>query len=280
MTTPQKTVDQETADKFANSWNNVYNPSVYTREQVLDWISPWLPSDIRGKTVLELGSGSGALLHHLATMAPKLLQGVDLGSSVHTAQALLGDRAKVIHGDITQHHELLEQLGQQDRCYSIGVLHHLKQPRDGFESLLRLTKKGGHFHAWVYAHEGNAIIRGLVDPLRKLVNHLPWWLNKYAVAWPLSWPFLGYSKMCCLLQRLTKKSELPLPLFRYMLWIGQRDFNFHHHVAFDQLVTPTTHYIPRSTIESWLEDERVLPNSRYIEFRNGNSWKFGGQIKS
>lgn len=280
MTPPQKTVDQETADKFANSWNNVYNPSVYTREQVLDWIAPWRPCDIKGQTVLELGSGSGALLHHLATMSPKLLQGVDLGSSVHTAQNLLGDRAKIIRGDITQHHKLLEQLGQQDRCYSIGVLHHLKKPREGFESLLRLTKKGGYFHAWVYAHEGNGIIRGVVDPLRKLVNHLPWWLNKYAVAWPLSWPFLAYSKMCCQLQRCTRKSELPLPLYRYMLWIGQRDFKFHHHVVFDQLVTPTTHYIHRSTVETWLNDERVAPNSRYIEFRNGNSWKFGGQIRS
>ncbi len=280
MTTPRTTVDQETADKFANSWNNVYNPSVYTREQVLDWISPWQPDDIRGQSVLELGSGSGALLHHLATMKPKLLQGVDLGSSVNTAQKLLGNSAKIIRGDITQHQKLLEQLGQQDRCYSIGVLHHLKQPRDGFESLLRLTKKGGHFHAWVYAHEGNALIRGLVDPLRKLVNHLPWWLNKYAVAWPLSWPFLAYSKICCLTQGLTGKHDLPLPLYRYMLWIGQRDFHFHHHVAFDQLVTPTTHYIRRSTIELWLNDDRVIPNSRYIEFRNGNSWKFGGQIKS
>jgi SAM-dependent methyltransferase len=280
LATPQKTVDQETADKFANSWNHVYNPSVYTREQVLDWISPWQPDDIKGQSVLELGSGSGALLHHLATMKPKLLQGVDLGSSVNTAQKLLGDSAQLIRGDITQHQKLLEQLGQQDRCYSIGVLHHLKQPRDGFESLLRLTKKGGHFHAWVYAHEGNALIRGLVDPLRKLVNHLPWWINKYAVAWPLSWPFLAYSKICCLTQDLTGKHDLPLPLYRYMLWIGQRDFHFHHHVAFDQLVTPTTHYIHRSNLELWLNDDRIIPNSRYIEFRNGNSWKFGGQIKS
>ena len=71
-----------------------------------------------------------------------------------------------------------------------------------------------------------------------------------------------------------------LPLYRYMLWIGKRNLSFHHHVAFDQLVTPMTHYITKQRVEKWLSDERVEPGSTYIEFRNKNGWKFGGKIKS
>ena len=271
-------IDQSTADKFANSWNNVYDPSVYTREQFLDWIAPWTPESIKGKTVLELGSGSGALLHHMAQCAPKLLRGVDLGSSVLTAQRLLGNRAVIEKGDITNHADLLARFGQQDCCYSIGVLHHLTHPEHGVETLLRMTKPGGHFHAWVYAYEGNFVVRSFVDPLRKLVNHFPWYLNKYGIAGPLSVPFYVYSQLCRGLRSIFR-APLPLPLYDYMLWVGQRDFKFHHHVAFDQLVTPTTHYIRRESIESWLNDERIEPLSRYIIFRNGNGWKFGGQLK-
>lgn len=272
-------IDQETADKFATSWNNVYDASVYTREQFLDWIDPLTAEDVAGVEVLELGCGSGALLHHFADLNPKSLMGVDLGDSVETARKLLGERAKIEKGDITKSEELLKALGQKDLCYSIGVLHHLTYPKEGVETLLRMTKPGGRFHAWVYAKEGNFVVRTFVDPLRKLVNHLPWAVNKYAVALPLSVPFFVYSKLCRGLSAILGES-LPLPMFAYMLWIGKRDFNFHHHVAFDQLVTPTTHYIDKKTIEAWLEDDRIESSSRYIVFRNGNGWKFGGRIKA
>jgi len=119
----------------------------------------------------------------------------------------------------------------------------------------------------------------LVDPLRKLVNHFPWWMNKWLVAFPLTLPFFLYSKSCRLLSKVFGE-KFPLPLFSYMLWIGQRGLDFHHHVAFDQLVTPMTHYIDRQRIERWLADDRVEPGSSYIIFRNGNSWKFGGKIKA
>lgn len=38
--------DQETADAFANSWNNLPRGSVYTEPQVLDWFYPLTPKDI------------------------------------------------------------------------------------------------------------------------------------------------------------------------------------------------------------------------------------------
>lgn len=268
-------VDQETADKFANSWNNVYDPSVYTEEQFLDWVEPWTKDELEGKSVMELGCGSGALLTHMSKMSPSKLTGVDLGSSINTAKKLLGDAAQIENGDLTDHQDLNQRFGQQDHVYCIGVLHHLKEPEKGIESLLTLTKPGGKFHGWVYAHEGNAVVRYFVEPIRKIVNHFPWFINKYAVAWPLSVPFFIYSKLCCMLAK-SLGENLPLPMMGYMLWIGKRNFSFHHHVAFDQLVTPTTYFITKERVEKWLSDERVEPNSTYLVFRNKNSWKFGG----
>jgi len=271
--------DLETSKKFSNSWNNVYNPSVYTYEQVTEWISPWNVSELEGQSVLELGCGSGAILYHLQNISSIRLSGIDLGSSVTTARKLLHEDVNIIQADLTDHKKVLSLLGKFDRCYCIGVLHHLSEPQKGFESLLKLTKPGGYFHAWVYAYEGNWVVRIFVEPLRIIFNQLPWWINKFFIALPLSIPFYFYAKLCSLLKKFGI-SNLRIPLFDYMLWISKRDFRFHHHVAFDQLVTPTTHYIKRGRIEKWLEHPQIDPNSIYIKFRNGNGWKFGGRIKN
>jgi len=271
--------DFETAKKFSNSWNNVYNPSVYTYEQVTEWIAPWNVNEMKGQSVLELGCGSGAILDHLQKICNISLTGIDLGSCVDTARKLLNENVNIIQADLTDHKYILSLLGRFDRCYTIGVLHHLREPQKGFESLIELTKPGGYFHAWVYAHEGNCIVRIFVEPLRIFANQIPWWFNKFIIALPLSVPFYFYAKLCSLLKKFGF-SNLRIPLFDYMLWISIRDFRFHHHVVFDQLVTPTTHYIKRERIEKWLKHPLIEPDSIYIKFRNGNGWKFGGRIKT
>lgn len=252
--------DAQTAAAFANSWNRV--GGVYSREQFLDWIAPLTPADLTGRDVLELGFGNGSLLAHAAAARPRRLAGIELGDTIAHARKIVGPLAELHRGDLTT-----AALGQFDVVYCIGVLHHLADPRAGFESVLRHTKPGGRFHCWVYAHEGNAVIRWTVDPLRRIASRLPWWLTKYGLALPLVIPYFLYAKLHL---PFTKR----LPLGEYTLWIARERFRFFHHVAFDQLVTPRTTYLRRSTIETWLADPRV--SSSYIRQRNGNSWIFGG----
>lgn len=269
--------DQATADAFATSWNNVWDASVYTREQFLDWIAPWDEAAVRGRSVLELGCGSGALLVHFAALGPSRLVGVDLGASVERARGLLGPRAEVVQADLTDAAALRARIGRFERVYSIGVLHHLREPERGVASLLAMTLPGGRFHGWVYAHEGNAVVRWLVEPVRAVASRLPWRVTKYGVALPLAVPFFLWSKSCAAVA--STGARLPLPLWDYLLWIARRGFRFHHHVAFDQLVTPQTSYIRRERVERWLADPRIEPGSAYVVLRNGNGWKFGGRIR-
>ncbi|MGH7272348.1 MAG: hypothetical protein ACREJ3_18115, partial [Polyangiaceae bacterium] len=70
-----------------------------------------------------------------------------------------------------------------------------------------------------------------------------------------------------------------LPLAQYSRWIARRPFAFFHHVAFDQLVTPQTHYLPKGEVRALLEHPDVDEETTYIIQRNGNSWKFGGRKK-
>jgi SAM-dependent methyltransferase len=169
-------------------------------------------------------------------------------------------------------------LGAFDFVYCIGVLHHLNDPEQGFEAVLRHTRPGGRFHCWVYAEEGNGFVMRVVDPIRRRVCRLPWWVTKYAVAMPLALPYFAYAKALQGAARLGGTDIVAkLPLGEYSLWIARREFPFFHHVAFDQLVTPQTHYISRGTIATWLQRPEVDRDSAYILRRNGNSWKFGGR---
>jgi SAM-dependent methyltransferase len=271
--------DLRTATAFAQSWNRVGPGSVYTWEQFLDWFAPLTPPDLEGRTVLELGFGNGSLLFHVAACHPARLAGVDLGDTAEQARRNLAHlpegAVELYHGDLTR-----VSLGEFDVVYCIGVLHHLRDPQDGFLSVLRHTGPGGRFHCWVYAREGNTAVVALVDPLRRIASRLPWWFTKYALATPLVLPYFLYAKALRALVRVwpgAPERLSGLPLLRYSLWIAERPYWFFRHVAFDQLVTPQTVYLRRDTIERWLKHASVDPGSEYVVFRNGNSWKFGGK---
>lgn len=276
------TKDWQTAQAFAASWNRVGVLSVYSHEQFLDWFDPLTPAQLEGRSVIELGFGNGSLLYHVAACRPARLCGVDLGDTLEQAQRNLahvpGGVLDLHQGDLTQ-----VDLGTFDVSFCIGVLHHLQDPHAGFRAVLRHTRPGGRFHCWVYAREGNGLIVGLVDPIRRVASRLPWWLTKYFLALPLVIPYYVLAKATRHLVRAqpTSRSWLAwLPLLDYSLWIAERPFWFFHHVAFDQLVAPRTAYLRREVIEGWLCDAEVEPQSTYLVFRNGNSWKFGGCRRS
>jgi SAM-dependent methyltransferase len=270
------TDDAKTASAFASSWNNLPLGSIYTTEQFEDWFLPLKKHDVEGKTVLELGCGNASLMVHVAGWNPSFLEGVDLGNSVVSARTNMEatgfKKWSVVQDDLTKY-----QGPGFDVVYCIGVLHHLEDPKKGIEAVIANVKPGGRFHCWVYGREGNGVIVHVVDPIRKVVSRFPWWVTKYLIAAPLALPYFFYAKMLALLPRWQWLNKMPL--YHYSLWIAKRSLSFFRHVAFDQLVTPRTVYLDRHTIENWLAGcKKVDPESVYIIMRNGNSWKFGGQV--
>ena len=267
--------DRGTARAFSNSWCNLSLGSVYSFEQFQDWFLPLTEKDIANKDVLELGCGNGSLMYHLIKWAPSQLTGIDLGDS--TEAAIRNMKAAGHTNWHIEKSDLLRYRGKGfDLVYCIGVLHHLKDPQRGFESVLENTKSGGSFHCWVYAKEGNSFVRTCIDPLRKVACRLPWWLTKYLIAMPLAALFFLYANTIVLLRKSVLFWKMPMAV--YCLWISKRGFGFFHHVAFDQLVTPHTVYIDKETISCWLKSYKDIDaGSTYMILRNGNSWKFGGK---
>lgn len=275
--------DADTAHAFSTSWNNLPSGSVYTPAQHADWMAPLVAADLQGKDVLELGCGNASLLFHTVSWNPDKAVGVDLGDSVISARENMG-KSGYSNWEIQQDDLTKYASAGFDVVYCIGVLHHLKTPQEGFDAVVRNVRPGGRFHCWVYAHEGNLLVRLIVEPTRRIACHLPWWLNKYFVATPMVAPYFLYAKALHLLTSggtngLSRALNW-LPLYEYSLWIAKRGFSFFRHVAFDQLVTPQTAYISKKQIDDWIAaNPSVDAGSTYTIFRNGNSWKFGGRTR-
>jgi len=267
--------DQGTAAAFATSWNSLSAGSVYKYDQFSDWLAPLTKREVHGQNVLELGCGNGSLMCHLLGWQPKHLHGIDLGEAIHSARTNLS-QTPYTNWTVEQTDLVTYQSEGFDVVYCVGVLHHLQEPEAGFRSVVANARPGGHLHCWVYAKEGNRLVILLVEPIRKIASKLPWRINKYLVAAPLALCFFFYAKT--LAKAVPYKVFSRFPMYSYCRWIAKRGFSFFHHVVFDQLVTPQTEYLERSTIENWLKDSRIDPSSTYILMRNGNSWKFGGRV--
>lgn len=272
MQTKSTPKDQKTANAFATSWNNLPIESIYTFDQFTDWMNPIQETDVKERNVLELGCGNGSLLVHLQKWSPASITGVDLGSSVQSAESNLKkdnyQNYNIIQADLTA----FRSPKKYDVVYSVGVLHHLADPELGFESVVLNTRPGGKFHCWVYAREGNSTVILLVDPLRKLTCKLPWYVNKYLISTPLAVLVFIYAHFVRII------GIKQAPLYKYCCWLSKRNFKFFRHIVFDQLVTPVTHYISKATIECWLmNNSKINQDTTYITSRNGNSWRFGGE---
>jgi SAM-dependent methyltransferase len=268
--------DQQTADAFASSWNNLPSGSIYTHDQVVDWFQPLSANDIRGERVLEMGCGNGSLMVHVLRWSPKWLDRLDLGAAVVSAEANL-TASGYTNWSLRQDDLTTFTSDGYDIVYSIGVLLRLKDPRLGFESVVRNARHGGRFHCWVRRRGkcGRHTARR-PDKARRGAPTL--------VAHQVRAGNTARTPVFRLGQALGGTSPLAAParwpLYEYSLWIAKREFAFFRHVAFDQLVTPQTIYLDRATIVDWLKgNERIVRESTYVVMRNGNSWKFGGRIR-
>ena len=273
MSDATPSADLQTARGFADYFRTIGEGSRYSEAQFRDFFAPLDPAEFRGKRVIELGFGHGSFLYHWGRCAPARLSGVELGDTIgpvldklrHLPEGMLDLR----RGDLTS-----AELGPHDLAYCIGVIHHLQTPADGFGALLRHTRPGGRFHGWIYAREGNGVVVYAVDPIRRLSGRFPWWVTKWVTGLAIAIPLFTYAK---LLSRLPEPVARRLPLQAYCRSISERSFAFFHFLATDFLVARHTVYLDRGTIEAWLQDPRVDPDSVYLIHRNGNSWKFGGR---
>lgn len=224
-----------------------------------DWLHPTTVEDYRGLRVLDAGCGKGSYTRLVAGCADRVV-GLDK-HSIPAARENVGDVGNIdlIEGDL----ETFEDAQKFDAIFSVGVLHHLDDPRRGFDNLLRTLKPGGRISVWVYGREGNAVCRRLIEPLKRCVLlRLPLAVLR-VIAWLLTCTLYPYAWLCGI---------GPLPYGAYLEKFRSHPFARNYMNVFDKLNAPRTHWISREQIASWFAAlERVT-----ITPYNGISWRATG----
>jgi SAM-dependent methyltransferase len=273
-------IDQDkaaTAENFGWQWQHFNETDEHYGKQFLGWIAPVNSTFFAEKVVLEGGCGKGRHTLLAANWGAKDIIGVDLSSAVETAFSKTREipNVHIIQADIYN----LPLRRCFDYAFSVGVIHHLPNPRSGFLSLASKVKPGGHLSAWVYGAENNEWITNWVSPLReRLTSRLrPRTLLQLSKI-PAAMVFTATKLLYRPLNRNSMGRRLAAKLFYndYLYAISDFGWREQHSIVFDHLNAPTAFYIPRAEFEEWWRE--VGAKDADINWHNRNSWRGFGRL--
>ncbi len=266
-----------TADRFGFQWHRFDALRDIYEQQFLDWIAPVDRSFFIGRIVLEGGCGKGRHTALAARFGAKAVLAIDLSSAVDVCFRNCRElpNVHVVQADILH----LPLRRRFDYGFSVGVLHHLPDPRQGFLSLASKVKPKGAISVWVYGAEGNGWITHFVDPVRTTItSRMPKWLL-YASSWLLTVPLWAVSKgLYRPVSRIPALSPLRKRLFyfAYISYIGRLSFRDLHNIVFDHLVAPVAFYLRRDQVEEWYA--AIHAKAVRLFWHNRNSWRAFGRV--
>jgi len=262
-----------TAERFGYEWTRFAEIRPEYEAQMLGWIAPVGRDAFVGQRVLDAGCGKGRHLRLAAAFGAKEVIGIDLGPAVDAAaqNTVDLDNVHVVQGDLTRPPFRPKTM---DLIYSIGVLHHLPEPEAGFRALAPLLVPGGRFVAWLYAREGNGWVVALVDPARRLTSRLPLPLVS-ALAWVVSVPLWIALRLLYAPARSRPWLRRVLPYQSYLSDLVPFPFREVHSIAFDQLLAPVAHYMPRERVERCFAAGGLTLQS--LRWHHENSWAASGR---
>lgn len=266
-----------TAANFGWQWQHFTQFDDKYEEQFLGWIAPVRRDFFKDKVVLEGGCGKGRHTQLAAQWGARDVIGIDLSAAVETAFAATRNlpNAHILQADIYN----LPVARVFDYAFSIGVLHHLPDPRGGFKSLASKVKGGGHISAWVYGAENNGWITRWVNPLReRLTSRLNPRLLLELSKIPTAILFAATKTIYGPLNRSQQGASVARRLFYndYLKAIAGFGWREQHCIVFDHLVAPTAFYIPREEFANWWSE--IGGQEVEIAWHNRNSWRGFGRI--
>jgi ubiquinone/menaquinone biosynthesis C-methylase UbiE len=205
-------------DTFSFEWNkfrdvqiDILNATDET-ERTFRGKTGWLPGDLKGKHVLDVGVGAGRFAEVVSRWGGEVV-GIDLSFAVDAAHENVGKRENVhiLQADLFH---LPFREGTFDAMYSIGVLHHTPDTKKAFDAVVPYLKPGGEFAVFIYAYGHYSFFS---DIWRKVTTRVPHRIIYYlsALSIPLYYlyklPFVGLG-----FRFLFPMSRHPNPRWRWL----------------------------------------------------------------
>ena len=257
--------DNKTIRDFGEQWTTYDDAQGFFGSVALlaDFIAPFDIGRFRGATVADIGAGTGRFVLALCEAGARQVVAVEPSNAVtvvrqktqHLDQGLV--RVLNVTGD-----NLPVDLAL-DYAISVGVLHHILDPKPVVAAVYRALKPGGQFVMWVYGKEGNGLYLALALPIRVISKHLPQ-RGKALLSHVLDAPLAAYIGLC------KRWPNARLPLRDYMLEIlGKLDRDKRRLVIYDQI---NPHYAKYYTRGEALALMQAAPFAVAIHHRKGYSW--------
>jgi len=255
---------------FGEQWTHFRdNPGYYgSLELFRDLLEPFFtPSDFRGVSVADIGSGTGRIVRMLAAAGAQKIVAVEPSAAMEVLRANTGDIASSIEYVHTTGDRLTYE-ASLDFVTSIGVLHHVPDPAPVVSSMYAALRPGGHAIVWLYGREGNRLYLALARPLRAVTTRMPHSVL-LLLCRMLDVPLLVYLGLC---------QRWRLPLWRYLRnHLGRLTPEIRRLTIYDQLNPRWAKYYTRSEARQLLEAAGFVDVR--LHHRLGYSWLITGSRK-
>lgn len=264
MATENGTLQTErTISDFGRQWTRYRTNDGYyaSLDLLVDICGPLLRVEsLRGTRVGEIGSGTGRIVSMLIAAGAAHVIAVEPSDAIAVLKqntVAWAERIDYVHGA----GEALPAGADLDYVFSIGVLHHIDDPRPVVRAAFRALRPGGRILVWLYGHEGNEAYLRFVLPLRRVTVGLPHPLL-VAISHLLNCALYPYVALC---------RFLPLPLRGYMREvIGKFSWSKRYLVIYDQLNPTVARYYRKAEAEALLADAGF--KDIRLHHRHGYSW--------
>ncbi len=232
-----KWLKDRTTSSFGFEWTKFKDVFVEYEANFLGYIAPIDKEFFRGKLVLDAGCGAGRHAYFAAKYGAEVIAFDISDKAVESAKENTEGlpNVRVIQGDIYNLPKVVwkENFGY---IFCIGVLHHLSDPQDAFNKLVKLLKTGGTISIWVYGEKDNKLAMYFYEPFRKITTRIP-----HKALYYLTYPLAMVVEGC---------NRLRLPFLKYYALFP---FKTKWNDVFDMLSAPSAKYYTLGEIQSWFE---------------------------
>lgn len=255
----------KTINDFGNQWkiHGELREDHWTSDQMF---RDHFPKDfnfsiIKGAKVLEVGSGSGRILHMISNYRPSQLIGIEPSDAFENLVLNTKDLPNL---------NLLNTSGADfdqknlDVIISLGVIHHIPQADEVVHNIFNSLKKDGYFLLWVYGFENNRLYVVLQKILRAFTIFLPdFFLDKFS--WITSYAFDFYG----LISRALFSNRLSLSGYYNNVYskCARKEKKY---IIFDQLNPSYSKYYKKREVYDLLKRNGF--NNIDMYHRHGYSW--------
>jgi SAM-dependent methyltransferase len=250
-------------DRFGYEWTRFDDLVPEYEEQFNRWISVLESDNLEGLYVVDAGCGTGRNSFWMNQRNARRILAFDVESStVDVARRNLREYENIQVKRMSIYEASMPNGELADIAFSIGVVHHLSDPKRAISRLSQLVKQNGYVVIWVYGAEGNRWLLRFLNPLRKLTKHIPM-------------PVLnGLSNFLAI--PLYFYLRLPVPKSQYLNLIS--NFRYWHlkSIVLDQLLPKIANYWSQAEVKDLMETSGL--RNVVVKPVNGMSWSASGQV--